>query len=235
LEESEGLLYLGEFKGQKYFSLWPAYDPHEQGSELLGFLATFFKKSLDHIQRFKELKRAKTLMYQDDVTGLFNQRKLLQDLDTFIHDPLYKGMKFAILFIDIDHFKKVNDGHGHLVGTELLQRFAGLLKTGLRDGDICYRYGGDEFVVILPSIDTNQASIVAQRLLNEIKRADFTIMREQTPMRVSASIGVAGYPDDAKGRDEVLQMADEMMYHAKSRGRGQVFHINLFTGKNQDV
>ncbi len=229
------ILSLGEYKGQRYFALWPVFNPEEEGGELLGFLATFFRKSLEHIHRFKELKRAKTLMYQDDVTGLFNQRKLMQDLDAFIYDPAYKGMSFSLLFIDIDHFKKVNDGNGHLIGTELLLRFAGLLKTGLRDGDICYRYGGDEFVVILPGIEGKQAYQVAQRLLAEIKSAEFNIVKGAAPMTISASIGVAGYPQDAKGRDEILQMADEMMYNAKSKGRGQVCHIEQFTGHSKEV
>ncbi len=234
-DSQQGVLSLGENKGQRYYSLWPIYALEEDGSEMMGFLATFFRKSMEHIHGYKELKKAKTLMYLDDVSGLYNQRKLMQDLDSFVLDPNLKHSDFSLLFIDIDHFKKVNDDKGHLVGTELLVRFADVLKTGVRDGDLCYRYGGDEFVVILPNIESKEAYIVAERLLTEIKKTQFHLHACIEPVHISASIGVASFPQDAKNREDILAMADHMMYQAKNSGRGQVCHISQFINQKRTV
>jgi diguanylate cyclase (GGDEF)-like protein len=133
---------------------------------------------------------------------------------------------FCVLFIDIDHFKKVNDNYGHLVGTKLLESVARDVKTLLRDSDISYRYGGDEFVIILVDSDRQSGKIVGQRILDKISSGEyvFEIRHEKKSIKLSVSIGVAEFPTDAKNSEEVLALADRMMYEAKESGRGLVFN-----------
>ena len=129
-----------------------------------------------------------------------------------------------MFFIDVDHFKQVNDGHGHLVGTQLLTELAKLLKNDLRATDYVYRYGGDEYVAIVTDVDDEMASMVGKRVLNNIKNNVFLIddMGEEKEFSLSVSIGIAGFPDDASSYKEILSLADRMMYEAKSGGRGNV-------------
>lgn len=185
----------------------------------------FLRSGFDNMERYKEVRRLQSLVHVDDVTGLYNQRKLYKDLDDAIERHNNDGESFYVLFIDIDHFKKVNDGHGHLVGTRLLVEVAKLMKRTLRETDLVYRYGGDEYVLILPAADDKVATMVGRRMLKAIKEHPFNIGKDSTkPMHLSVSIGLAGYPCDAKSRDDILDIADRMMYQAKESGRGRVCH-----------
>lgn len=185
----------------------------------------FLKTGFDNMERYKEVRRLQSLVHVDDVTGLFNQRKLYKDLDDSIQRHEADGEQFYVLFIDIDHFKKVNDGHGHLVGTRLLVEVAKLMQRTLRETDLIYRYGGDEYVLILPAATDQVAKMVGMRMLKAIKEHPFNVSKDSTkPMHLSVSIGLAGYPCDAKSRDDILDIADRMMYQAKESGRGRVCH-----------
>jgi diguanylate cyclase (GGDEF)-like protein len=168
----------------------------------------------------KMLNELQDLAYRDDVTHLFNQRKLNLDLDESIKLYENKGIGFSLLFIDIDHFKTVNDGHGHLIGSKLLVEVAKEINSVVRDEDQVYRYGGDEFVVLLPQVDGALAYSIAERILDKIKMKKFMI--EDFEKRLSVSIGVSDYPYSAASKDEIIQLADDMMYLAKKSGRGQV-------------
>lgn len=197
------------------------------GVELLSPMATYVESMLKQISRQMKLDHLQSLVHMDDVTGLYNQRKLLKDLDACIERFHKIKEPFAVLFVDIDHFKQVNDGHGHIVGTQLLAEVAGVIRGVLRDSDLCYRYGGDEFVVIIPGSNGNEGRVIGERLLRAIRNKEFEIQdidqnREAHRLKLSASIGVAGFPEEAKTRDEVLSIADKMMYQAKESGRGQV-------------
>lgn len=187
--------------------------------------ARFLSTGFDNMEKYKEVRRLQSLVHVDDVTGLFNQRKLHKDLDEAIERFDKEGEPFYVLFIDIDHFKKVNDGHGHLVGTRLLVEVAKLMRRILRETDLVYRYGGDEYVLILPGADDSVARMVGRRMLAAIKDHPFSTGKEsEKTMRLSVSIGLAGYPKDAKSRDDILDIADRMMYQAKESGRGRVCH-----------
>jgi diguanylate cyclase (GGDEF)-like protein len=178
------------------------------------------------IERFDELYKSQELIHIDDVTGLYNQRKLYKDLKSLVEKFQHEKDPFCVLFIDIDHFKKVNDNFGHLVGTKLLENVAKDVKCLLRDSDISYRYGGDEFVVILVNSDGQSGKIVGERILNKIKSNEyvFEVREEKKSLKLSVSIGVAEFPTDAKNAEEVLAIADRMMYEAKESGRGLVFN-----------
>lgn len=198
---------------------------HSPLERLKDHFARFLKTGFDNMEKYKEVRKLQSLVHIDDVTGLFNQRKLHKDLDESIERYKKEGEPFYVLFIDIDHFKKVNDGHGHLVGTRLLVEVAKLMRRILRETDLIYRYGGDEYVLILPGADDSVARMVGRRMLAAIKDHPFSAGKElKETMRLSVSIGLAGYPKDAKSRDDILDIADRMMYQAKESGRGRVCH-----------
>ncbi len=214
-------IFLGEKEGQEYYFLFSNKLSETVSvpfvSQVKKFLQTRFKLCCD----LEVLEKFKALVYLDDVTGLYNQRKLTMDLEQLSAIYQETGAPFAVLFIDIDYFKRVNDGHGHLVGTQLLDDLAKLLKKILRESDLIYRYGGDEFVMILPNFTPENARSIAERILRAVKKEEF-LKDSPHPFKLSVSIGVAGVPAHAKAPHELLAMADQMMYTAKSSGRGKV-------------
>ena len=121
-------------------------------------------------------------------------------------------------FFDLDHFKQVNDKHGHIRGSALLAEVGDLIKKEVRSVDIPTRYGGDEFVIILPQTSKKQAVRVARRLRLALNEAVF-LEHEKLGVRLTASFGVAAYPDDATTKDNVLRLADEAMYRVKETTR----------------
>ncbi|MGZ3789860.1 MAG: GGDEF domain-containing protein [Bacteriovorax sp.] len=217
-------LNLGLKRNQFYFTVFSA--AAEIPTDVLIHLSKFIASHLKIIEKFDELYKSQELIHIDDVTGLYNQRKLYKDLNSLVEKYQQEKDPFCVLFIDIDHFKKVNDNYGHLVGTRLLESVARDVKGLLRDSDISYRYGGDEFVVILVDSDGQSGKIVGQRILNRITSGEYTfdVRDEKKCIKLSVSIGVAEFPTDAKNAEEVLAIADRMMYEAKESGRGLVFN-----------
>lgn len=224
----------GHLEGQYIFAFFP-FDQNFD-SHLLHFLEVYLGQKLKMISRWREAHRLESLIYIDDVTGLFNQRKLVQDIQAAVKRYKDKGEKFSVLFIDLDHFKLVNDDHGHLVGTQLLSDTAQVLLTQLRDTDLCYRYGGDEFVMLIPEATPEIALSIGRRVLEKVTNHHFIIdesklfnsshpkkSQAQThEFKLSVSVGVACFPDHATSEQEILSLADRMMYQAKQSGRGQV-------------
>lgn len=219
-------LNLGVKQAQSHFALFSSSE--KISDNVLSALAEFSKGHLKIIQKYNDFIKAQELIHIDDVTGLFNQRKLYKDLKVLIEKFEKDQSPFCVLFIDIDHFKRVNDLHGHLIGTKLLEDVAFDIKKLLRDADISYRYGGDEFVIILVDSEAATGKMVGQRILEKIKSRpyEFHHKDEARQINLSVSIGVAEFPGDARSSEEVLALADRMMYEAKESGRGLVFHAN---------
>jgi len=126
-----------------------------------------------------------------------------------------------VVFIDLDHFKQVNDTHGHLVGSKLLAEIGYLIKAQLRLIDFAFRYGGDEFVILLPQTGKDPAIVVAQRLRDTLRTIMFC-REEGLNLNVRASIGLATYPHDAKTPQDIIRQADEMMYMVKNSTRDNI-------------
>jgi diguanylate cyclase (GGDEF)-like protein len=126
-----------------------------------------------------------------------------------------------VLFIDLDHFKQVNDTHGHLIGSKLLAEIGYLIKAQLRLIDYAFRYGGDEFVILLPQTGKDSALVVARRLRDNLRTSTFCT-DEGLNLNVRASIGVATYPHDAKSPHDIIRQADEMMYLVKNTTRDNI-------------
>lgn len=217
-------LNLGLKKNQFHFAIFSGHQ--DISIDALKVLSRFASNQLQVIQKFEDLYKTHELIHIDDVTGLYNQRKLHKDLSMLVEKYQKERDPFSILFIDIDYFKKINDSYGHLIGTKLLENVALTMKSLLRDSDISYRYGGDEFVVVLVNSDAESGKIVGERILQTIKQKDFLIeyKNEKKKIQLSVSIGVAEFPADAMTSQEILSIADRMMYEAKESGRGIVFN-----------
>jgi diguanylate cyclase (GGDEF)-like protein len=150
---------------------------------------------------------------RDGLTGLFNRRKLGELLEAAVAAALPHGQRVGVLFIDLDGFKGVNDAHGHSVGDKLLATVASRIAARARTGDYVCRYGGDEFVVILPRLADMAAALqVADSIRN---RVALPYRIDGAELRVTAAIGAAIYPDQAASSVELLELADESMYRVK--------------------
>jgi len=220
---SEPYVYVdaGESEGQRYVVFFGDIENKFRSAEVLQYFTKILKNQFTIVKKWKKSAELNFLIHSDDVTALYNQRKLYIDLEASIKRYNEKGEKFVVLFIDIDHFKDVNDGHGHLVGTMLLVEMAKVLKNVMRETDLIYRYGGDEFVIIVPDVTKDIAIKIGTRLLNAIKESTFQI-RGGKIYKLSTSIGIAEFPESAKTIEDILDIADKMMYHAKAGGRGKV-------------
>ena len=183
-------------------------------------LRDFMISNFEALEKWKKMRKMLSLAYVDEVSGLYNQRKLFEDIGEIVKRSQAHNTEFAVFFIDIDYFKNVNDNYGHLAGTRILAQLGLSLKRGLRETDLAYRYGGDEFVIILTDTDLQYAQAVGERLLNDIRQQEFLLDNGQT--HISVSIGIATFPRDARSATEIIRLADRMMYEAKGRGRGQV-------------
>jgi diguanylate cyclase (GGDEF)-like protein len=173
------------------------------------------------IENARWVEKIQELTITDDCTGLYNARHLYKTLETEVYRSSRFGYEFSLLFIDLDHFKSVNDTHGHLIGSKLLAEIGYLVKAQLRLIDFAFRYGGDEFVVLLPQTGKDQALVVAKRLRDAMRASSFC-RDEGLNLNVRASIGLATYPHDARDAHDIIRQADEMMYLVKNTTRDNI-------------
>jgi diguanylate cyclase (GGDEF)-like protein len=166
---------------------------------------------------------AQTETFCDDLTNLFNQKFMSQVLEAEIHRASRMEGHFAVLFMDIDHFKTINDHKGHWVGSKVLVELARVIRRHVRKSDYAFRYGGDEFVVILPETTAEGARVAGERIRGLIEATDFLI--DGVHLKLTISIGVAGFPEHAKTHRDIIRMADEAMYCGK-KSRNMVFVAN---------
>ena len=164
-----------------------------------------------------ELKRASR---HDPLTGLLNRRAIDEALAAEVQRARRLGVPFSVLMLDVDHFKPINDTHGHAAGDRALQHLATLLTSQMRDIDRVGRYGGEEFVVLLPGTPQEQAHGLAQRLCEKV--AALPPMWRDTPLPVTVSIGLAEWLGDSDGLPALLARADAALYRAKEGGRNRV-------------
>ncbi|HUT53692.1 MAG TPA: sensor domain-containing diguanylate cyclase [bacterium] len=195
--------------------------------ELLEALADFAAIAIENA-RF--VKRVRELTIVDDCTGLYNARHMHNLLETEINRAIRYNYPFSVVFLDLDHFKDVNDTYGHLIGSRLLKEIGQLLKFNLRTVDWAVRYGGDEFVLILPRAGKEDALMVGQRLRRGLNDAVFFV-KEELNIRVTASFGIGTYPDDALNKEDIIKMADQAMYRVKNSTRDGICMASQSAGE----
>jgi diguanylate cyclase (GGDEF)-like protein len=168
------------------------------------------------------------LIAHDELTGLLTSKSFFSELRREAARAESEGRPFCVLMMDLDHFKLVNDTHGHLVGSQTLEEIGGLIMRALRAGDVAARFGGEEFAAFLLDADCAQALVAAERVRTTIQEHLFAATRrgaalaEKRTLRLTISIGVASYPDDARDPIELIELADTALYHAKQSGRNRV-------------
>jgi diguanylate cyclase (GGDEF)-like protein len=179
---------------------------------LLDSLSLPVASALANAVRIAEAER---LSQTDDLTKLHNARYLRQFLLNEIRRARRYGTSVAALFLDLDDFKRINDEHGHLVGSHVLMEMAAVILSSVRDTDAVARYGGDEFVIVLPDTDTELAGTVAERIRSKIGGFQFTGGR-RLQLSMTASFGVAAFPKHASSPQQLIACADTAMYEAKA-------------------
>lgn len=194
--------------------------PGAYGQAEAALVQTFADQSAIAIDNARLYQQAQQLSVTDPLTGLNNRRRFFElARKEFQRSQRYRR-DLSILMIDIDHFKQVNDLHGHLAGDRVLQSLARDLVQNLRGNDLLGRYGGDEFVVLMPETDLRQACQVAERICQSISGTPLKITAGE--VCISASLGVAALDVECKGLDTLLVRADRALYAAKETGRNQV-------------
>ena len=191
--------------------------------KLLEALSDFAAIALENA---RHVKRIHELTITDDCTSLYNARHMGFILETEIYRSQRYNYEFSIVFIDLDHFKQVNDTHGHLVGSRLLAEIGNSLKTHCRLIDFAFRYGGDEFVILLPQTSKEHAMNVARRL-HKLIRETVWLGPEGLNIQVTPSLGLASFPVDSRTKEGLLHLADEAMYLVKNTNRDSVAAANI--------
>ncbi len=191
-------------------------------NELLARVRTQVKK-----KRYTEKLRDNVQMsieaaITDALTGLHNRRYMESHLGTLVEQAAARGKPISILVLDIDFFKSVNDTHGHSAGDDVLKEFSRRLKKAVRGIDLACRYGGEEFVVVMPDTDIGVATMVAERLRRRIASDPFPINQNSRTIQVTISIGIAAMQSAEERAADIIKRADQALYRAKRDGRNRV-------------
>lgn len=165
------------------------------------------------------LKTMEEKSQRDGLTKLYNRCYVTEVMKHYETRFIRNGLNYSVLFFDVDGFKEINDKYGHLSGDKLLETFAQILRQNSRNSDVIGRYGGDEFLILMPNTNVNLAKDVALRICSAVSKQQFIVNGKE--MQVTTSIGVA-HRLDHKSREDMLERADKLLYKAKRGGRNQV-------------
>lgn len=219
--EVEQIEFSNEYKdnGKRYYQA-RAYQVRNHQNHIYG-MAILVQDVTDTARLLRKLSYQANV---DGLTGILNRRELMQQAEKEIEISCKSNIPLGIILIDLDHFKNINDTYGHIVGDEVLKKVVVCLRSGLRSIDILGRYGGEEFLILLPGVDVEKSLIVAERLRKEIQDHDFLI--NGVKVKLTASFGIHVNKPETDGLDvsieKILAAADRALYKAKVAGRNQV-------------
>jgi two-component system cell cycle response regulator len=191
-------------------------------SELLARVCTQLRRKRYTDQLRHSLQLSLEMAVTDQLTGLFNRRYMSRHLSTLVGNASTTGKPVSFLILDIDYFKAVNDTYGHDIGDDVLREFASRISASVRGIDLACRFGGEEFVVVMPDTDLSFAYMVAERLRQAVADAPFSIAVAPGKLPVTISIGVTASEGAGDTADALLRRADQALYRAKREGRNRV-------------
>jgi diguanylate cyclase (GGDEF)-like protein len=184
-----------------------------------GYLSKNLRSNEELLQEL--LRQTRELSISDGLTGLYNQMHFFELLDRETKNSQRHGQSYTLIIFDVDHFKNFNDSNGHLRGSETLKDIAAVMKKKFRSTDLLAKYGGDEFVIILPQTDKVGAYLAAERLRESVEKQPFPGAETQPQKKITISIGLASYPEHGLSDEEILNHADKALYFAKESGRNR--------------
>jgi two-component system, cell cycle response regulator len=191
-------------------------------NEMLARVRTQIKKKR-YTERLRDnMQMSIELAITDGLTGLFNRRYMETHLGTLVDQSAARGKPITVLVLDIDYFKAINDSYGHDAGDDVLRDFALRIRKATRNIDLACRYGGEEFVIVMPETDMAVATVVAERLRRRIASEPFAIQKGARSIEVTISIGIAALSGVADNAATILKRADQALYRAKRDGRNRV-------------
>jgi two-component system cell cycle response regulator len=191
-------------------------------NELVARVRTQLRKKLYADRLRYNVQLSLEMAITDQLTGLHNRRYMSRHLDTLVETSKKTGKPIAFVIMDIDYFKAVNDTYGHDIGDEVLKKFASRISANVRGIDLACRYGGEEFVVVMPDTDVAFALQVSERLRKSIETTPFPISRDPKNLKLTISIGIAGSEGEGDSANALLHRADQALYRAKRTGRNKV-------------
>ncbi|MBL7063726.1 MAG: sensor domain-containing diguanylate cyclase [Anaerolineae bacterium] len=186
---------------------------NEESNRQLKELAALYR------EKARLFEQARRMSITDHLTGLRNRRYLDKALTREIALAERYDGSFSLIMLDIDDFKRCNDLHGHLAGDCVLQQLARILESHVRQVDVVVRYGGEEFIILLPQTDRKGALEMGERIRRAVRAHSFADEKESSDIRVTISLGIATYPQDASGASELIVRCDEALYAAKRTGK----------------
>jgi diguanylate cyclase (GGDEF)-like protein len=197
------------------------------------FVSGYLSKNLHSNEELLKnlLRQTRELSISDGLTGLYNQMHFFELLDLETKKSLRYNLSFSLIIFDVDHFKNFNDSNGHLRGSETLKDIATVMKNKFRSTDLLAKYGGDEFVIILPQTDKIGAYLAAERLREGVEKQVFPGAETQPQKKITISLGLASYPEHGLTDEEILNHADKSLYFAKESGRNRTIIYNDNIGK----
>jgi len=210
--------------GERVWITWrntPITDPEGRLIEIVstGIDSTDRKRADDALRASEE--RFRELALHDNLTGLYNTRYLYQGLQALIAEAAETRGTFSVLFLDLDHFKRVVDARGHLNGSRAIQEVAATIRDCLEPPGWAVAYAGDEFVIVLPGCARDAARTTAEAIRVKIAETPY-LASTGRPVRIAASFGFATYPDDARDLEELLALGDQALFSVKDTGRGGI-------------
>jgi len=215
-----GILYLDDFV------------PRVFDKEKLKLLSVFVSFAAVAIENAKLHNSTKMLAITDCLTGLHNYRYFVQKFKQEIDRAERYKKPLSIIMMDVDNFKAFNDTYGHFIGDQVLVKVGEIINASLRKVDFAFRYGGEEFAILLPETDLENACMLAERLRGKIEQETIGAFDVVDSQNVTVSIGVAAYPKDGSTMDELFKQVDGLMYKAKKLGKNRVYSGNSDIGED---
>jgi diguanylate cyclase (GGDEF)-like protein len=185
---------------------------------VLSILIDYAAIAIENAQYFAKIQK---MSITDEYTGLYNARYLHDILEELIKKAKKKGSELAVVFMDVDDFKKVVDTYGHLSGSQVLKEIGLTISSCLSNDDILIKYGGDEYIIILPDKNKESAKSMVEKILNTIRESTY-LCDEKKPVKLTSSSGIAIFPHDATNKKDLLLKADNLMYRIKRNSKNGI-------------